>query len=242
MNRFKALLRRILAVMDDWLFPERVTCLCCSQALGEEEEDGLCPACARALERLNAQQEEREQSSEALTLPEGIGFVHAAYPYRDQVRRLVHRLKFESIRAAAVPLARPMAYLPAGEEELIVPVPTDAQRKRKRGYNQATLLAQHIAKELGMPMEEALTRVKRCGPQTGLSFKERHTNLIGCMAASDAVNGKRILLVDDVYTSGATVSEAARALYAAGARSVGVFVAARAGLHDDDYSEPFPVK
>lgn len=238
-DKIRGILKRALLVMDEWLFPQKVVCLCCGKALDEKERDGLCPACAQALERLNAQQEERDRLQPVLPA-EGIRFVYAAYPYRDQARTLVHRLKFESVRAAAVPLAAPMAFLPSQDEEMIVPVPTDARRKRQRGYNQATLLAQHIADTLGMPMSEAVRRVRRCGPQTGLTLEERRKNLIGCMAASSAVSGKHVLLVDDVYTSGATAAEAARALYAAGAVSVGVFAAARAGLDDDRSAEPFP--
>lgn len=230
---------RMMAAVDSWLFPDKVLCLCCSRALGEEEMDGVCPACVQALEEMAAQQEEWERRED--TAPaEGLCFVHAAYPYRDQVRRLVHKLKFQSVREAAAVLAKPMAYLPSGEEELIVPVPTDPRRKRQRGYNQATLLARHIADALGMPVCEALVRVRRCAPQTGLPLERRRKNLVGCMAASEAVRGKRVLLVDDVYTSGATAAEAARALKEAGAVSVGMFAAARAGIHDTDYTEPFP--
>jgi len=229
----------MLAVLDDWLFPADVLCLCCDCALGEEVIDGLCPACARALEAL-AQKQEGREAEEERELPPGIVYVHAAYPYEGEVRRLVHLLKFSSVRAAAVPLARAMAYLPSGEEELLVPVPTDPARRKKRGYNQATLLAEHISKTLGMPMCEALARVRRSDPQTGLTLKERRRNLVGCMKANDAVNGKRVLLIDDVYTSGSTAMEAARALYEAGCKSVGVFCAAQAGIHDDNYAEPFP--
>ena len=239
MKAIIALLKRLLAVSDEWLFPSDVLCLCCDRALGDEVTDGLCPACARELENLAQKQEKREEEEERELQP-GIAFVHAAYPYEGCVRRLVHLLKFRSVRAAAVPLAKPMAFLLSGEEELLVPVPTDPGRKRKRGYNQATLLAEHISRTLGMPMCEALTRVRKSGPQTGLTLQERRENLVGCMEASGAVSGKRILLVDDVYTSGATAAEAARALHAAGCKSVGVFCAARAGIHDDDYSEPFP--
>ena len=120
-----------------------------------------------------------------------------------------------------------------------MPVPTDKRRERRRGFNQATLLAQHIGKELGMEVCCALERVSARRPQTGLTGEERRKNLEGCMAASGAVSGKRVLLVDDVYTTGATVKEAARALRRAGAVGICVFAAARAGGGHDGDDDPF---
>lgn len=238
MNRIRRMLARIGAWTDDLLYPENVACLCCDHALGEEDEDGLCPACRKELMRLAMRQEERE-AGEQEPLPAGIDALHAAFVYEGPVRRLVHLLKYESVRAAAIPLARQMAYLPSGEEEIIVPVPTDKKRERRRGFNQSSLLARHIAAELGMRMEQALVRVETRHPQTGLSAEERRENLVGCMAAGDAVNGKRVLLVDDVVTTGATICEAARALRRAGAESICVFAAARAAGDPDGQKDPF---
>lgn len=238
MKRIRAVVARIGAWMDDLLFPENVLCLCCDCALECDAQGGICKSCSLALEMLAQRQEERE-AQENRPLPEGIGFIHAAYVYEGPVRKLIHRLKYESVRAAALPLAQRMAFLPSGEEDIIVPVPTDRRRLRRRGYNQATLLAQHMADVLGMEMKEALVRVDTRRPQTGLSAKERRENLIGCMVSSDAVNGKKVLLVDDVCTTGATLREAARALYASGAKSVGAFAAARASDVRDEPEDPF---
>lgn len=219
---------RLLAALDDLLFPEDVLCLCCDHALGEDARDGICPSCMRALAQL-AQAQEAREAEEGEVLPEGLDYVHAAFPYEGQARTLIHRLKYESVREASVSLARQMVFLPSGEEEIIVPVPTDGKRQRKRGFNQATLLAQYVGRELGMEVCTALERVDSRRPQTGLSAAQRRTNLAGCMVSSGAVNGRRVLLVDDVYTTGATAQEAVRALRAAGAVSVGMFAAARAG-------------
>ena len=230
-------IERLIETLDELLFPENVLCLCCDHALGEDARDGICPACARSLEAL-AQAQEAREAEDGEALPEGLSYVHAAYPYEGQARTLIRRLKYERVRAASVPLARQMVFLPSGEEEIIVPVPTDRKRQRQRGFNQATLLAQHIGRELGMEVCVALTRVSSRRPQTGLSAAQRRMNLVGCMASSEAVNGKRVLLVDDVYTTGATAQEAARALRSAGAVSVGMFAAARAGGRDEE-QDPF---
>ena len=229
MKNLKRFWRRIAAVVLEWLYPDRVLCVCCERALGEEQEDGLCPDCVRALQRL-----ELEKSTQREALPEGIDYVQWAYPYTAQARSLILRMKFSSVREAAVPLARAMAMLPGGEEELMVPVPTTKRRLRERGFNQAELLCALVAQQLGMPMANALTRRDEQRPQAMLREKQRRKNLAGCMMASPLVRGKRVLLVDDVYTTGSTAAEAARALLAAGARSVGVFTAARTEFDGQD--------
>lgn len=230
--------QKLLAMLDELLFPEDVLCLCCECALDAHAGEGICPACAQALEELAHKQELREAEENEPT-PEGIAYVHAAYPYEGPAKTLIRRLKYGSIRAACVPLARRMAYLPSEEEEILVPVPTDRIREKKRGFNQAALLAQEIGKTLGMEVCPALHRISGRRPQTGLSRAQRRMNLVGCMEANASVKGKRVLLVDDVYTTGATAQEAARALREAGAASVAMLAAARAGAESDEGKDLF---
>ena len=232
----KKALARLGGWLDELLFPGSVMCLCCRRALKEEGE--ICLACMEAMERLRCMQEERERTK-PLERPAGLEYVHAAFPYEGPVRQLIHRLKYDGIRAAHIHLAQTMALLPSGEEEVIVPVPTDSMRLRQRGYNQAELLARRIGKTLGMQVETALVRKEHRRPQTGLSAALRQINLAGCMEASAAVSGRRVLLVDDVYTTGATAQEAARALKAAGAKSVAMFAAAVSSPQTMEETDPF---
>ena len=222
MQKLRTLIKALKEALLDLLYPRDVCCLCCDRAIAPDAEDGLCPACMEALSELEAQQQAQE------TLPaSGIERVSAAYPYTAQARRLIIRLKYEHVRDAAVPLARAMAMLPGGEADLIVPVPTTRRRLRERGYNQAQVLAELIGRETGMPVADALRRNDERTEQVRLSGQSRRQNLKGVMTADLRVRGRRILLVDDVYTTGSTAQEAARALLEAGALSVEVFTAAK---------------
>lgn len=231
MKTAKKWISRVMAWCDELLFPQGVTCLCCARAPKHELEDGLCESCAAALDVLRAQQEKREQVLS--DMPQGIAYVHAAFPYCDQARQLVRMLKYQRIRDAAVPLWRAMTMLPSGEEVVFVPVPTTRKRLRERGFNQATLLAQGLGDTLGMPVADVLERIGEQEAQARLSAEKRLHNLKGCMRCTRPMEGEKVVLVDDVYTTGATAQEAARALLAAGATWVGVFVAAQA-LDEDD--------
>lgn len=228
----KARALRFRAWAEALLFPEGVICLACSRAPKEALCHGLCEACASALEALAEKQERIE-----LKRPEEKGqtlvYVHAAFPYQDPARKLIRMLKYEHVRSAAEPFIAAMAALPSGEEEVLVPIPTTAKRLKERGFNQSNLLAQGIGKVLGMEVADILVRDGEQEAQARLSGEKRLNNLKGCMRAMRRVDGKRILLVDDVYTTGATAQEAARALYAAGAKSVAMFAAARANGHED---------
>lgn len=226
MERLIDALRRFDEALLDLLFPEGVTCLCCDCAPREELTDGLCEACTQALDELAAQQEARNM--EPSDLPENITYVYAAFPYQDQARTLIRRLKFKRIRSAAVPLWRSMLTLPSGDEEVLVPVPTTKKRLKERGFNQAAILAHALGEELGMPVADVLERIGEQEAQASLPVDKRKENLHGCMRCRCPMEGKRVILVDDVYTTGATASEAARALMDAGVKRVGVFAAARA--------------
>ena len=225
-SRWIKAIARGIAWAEGMLFPEGVTCLSCGRAPEREMKSGLCEACARALDALALRQEEIE-AQDTRPIHDELAYVHAAFTYQDPAKKLIRMVKYQRIRSAAEPLIQAMALLPSGEEELIVPVPTTKKRLRERGFNQSLLLAQGIGRMLGMEAEDVLERVGEQQEQAGLSREKRLENLHGCMRAKHRLDGKRILLVDDVYTTGATAKEAARALLEAGAASVGVFAAAR---------------
>ncbi len=117
--------------------------------------------------------------------------------------------------------------------DLVLPVPLHLSRLRWRGFNQSLLLARPLARRFGLPLDPfVLLRTRATRPQVHLDETDRRRNITGAFAVRDrgAVRGRRILLVDDVYTTGATVDECARTLRRAGARHIDVLVLARAVL------------
>lgn len=141
------------------------------------------------------------------------------YPYEGRPGQAVRRLKYSRCTSLAPFLSEEIekAIVRFGlDPDLIVPVPIHLSRKCLRGFNQAELLCRRLD-----ATPHALKRCRRTRPQVGLTEKERLRNLQDAFKASPIVYGKRILLIDDVLTSGQTARECARALRAAGAREVG---------------------
>lgn len=151
------------------------------------------------------------------------------------IRELIYRLKYNRLQIIAEFFSQCLAeyfrrfniHFP--KSVILIPMPLHRSRERARGFNQASLIVNHLAQELGlMVVEKALVRLKNTKPQTGLNRDERGKNVIGAFGVKNhlAVKGKDILLLDDVLTTGFTMNEAARVLKEAGAKRVwGVTVA-----------------
>lgn len=183
-------------------------------------------------------------------LPENRRICHFDAPYilaaaadyhNELVQTLIHQLKYQSLTCALGPIASLLEdYLSALQRNgsyhlhrfIVIPVPLSSYRLRQRGFNQAGLIARRVAEKLQLPLvAEALTRIKDTPKQSEAKTREeRQQNVVGCFAVTDvrAIERKNVLLVDDVFTSGATVGEAARTLKAAGARRIIALTAARA--------------
>lgn len=147
--------------------------------------------------------------------------------------RAIHRYKYGGDVTLAAVLGRLMAercpY--TVDHDLIVPVPLHRARLRSRGFNQSLLIARPLARACRIPISPfVLSRRRATVPQVGLGERDRRRNLAGAVEVRDhaEVRSRSILLVDDVYTTGATANECARALRAAGARRIDVLVLARA--------------
>jgi ComF family protein len=151
------------------------------------------------------------------------------------LRNAIHRLKYEGDMSLADILAQPILRLLLKQDwevGLVIPVPMGSSRRVERGYNQAALLAIPLALGSGVPYRsKALTKLRDTRSQVGLSIAQRRENVAGAFVASERlVGGKRVLVVDDVMTSGATLESCARALKEAGAEIVYGLTLARAGF------------
>ncbi len=160
----------------------------------------------------------------------------AAVRLAGPVQELIHKLKY----GKRVHLSRPLGLLTAehlgsfaaeSAVELAVPVPLHPRRLRERGFNQALLLADFLAKSWHIPLSRNnLRRIRWTEPQIHLSFDDRIRNVRGAFAVKEPerFEGKRLLLVDDVYTTGSTITECAKVLKRAGAKEIYVATVARA--------------
>ncbi|MEW6644531.1 MAG: ComF family protein [Pseudomonadota bacterium] len=174
-------------------------------------------------------------SMEAIAAPPAYERARAAVRYDDTAKALVHGLKYQDRSDLAPVMGRWMAR--AGHEllddaDLLVPVPLHWRRAWSRRFNQSGLLARAVAAQAGLPVTgDTLRRVKATRQQVGLSRSERSDNVQGAFQVPphrrSAIDGRHVVLVDDVLTSGATVDACARALLRAKARQVDVLVFAR---------------
>ena len=215
---------RLGAALAELIYPPPLRCLCCGEKETAEGEI-LCPAC---LELLAAGAPDRIASGDALTVPV------AGRPYAGPAGALVRALKYRGMAALAARMgdeiyAALLLYGIAPPERLCF-VPMHRSRRARVLFNQSELIARAVGARMGVRPERLLRRVRRGHRQARMtSFEARMTNVAGAFRASGSLEGARVLLVDDVYTTGATARECAKALIAAGAREVVVAVYARGG-------------
>jgi competence protein ComFC len=187
-------------------------CSICGAPLDRSSEAGLCALCKSA--------------------PPACTAIRSWAIYSGPIRNAIHRLKYDGDMALAERIARPLIDVLATvqwEMDAVVPVAISRSRQAQRGYNQAGLLARPLALSAGLPFQPKwLNKVRDTSTQVGLSAVERRANVSGAFSAQSEAAGLRILVVDDVTTSGATLNECAAALLCAGAKEVYGLTLARA--------------
>lgn len=156
--------------------------------------------------------------------------VYAVTEFSGVAREAVHAFKYHRRFAIASLMGMLMADMVVERDiDLVISVPLHRKRRRRRGYDQAAMLAKHVARSLNVKHEANLIRrVKQTKEQNTLSREERHANVSGAFKVRRSFSGERVLLIDDVYTTGATMHELARVLRNAGAGQVIGVVFARA--------------
>jgi len=210
-------------------------CLLCGAASGETI---LCPACAADLPRLSAHHcpqcalptPHGERCGHCLSKAPHYDATHAAFSYDFPVDKLIQAFKYAHRLALGAYFGRQLATLAQGcAADLIVPLPLHPLRLRERGFNQALKLARPISQACGVPIDCASCRRTRHTPaQAKLPWRARAKNIRGAFHCSTDLSGKKIVLVDDVMTTGASLDECARTLKLHGAAQVTLLVVARA--------------
>lgn len=236
----------------DWLYPPR--CRACAERIHGRDGEYFCAGCWQQIRLVShplckiCGRPFADASGDDHTC--GICLEHAprfaaarawaCYPREDSaehpLRQVVQKYKYGRKVSLGKPLGRLMArgceeFLSEFRADLIVPVPLHAKRLRWRGFNQSLLLARQVSRAYGVPIDPfVLQRRKETAAQTQLPEDDRRRNVRGAFALhpDKSVKDKTVLLVDDVYTSGATVNECSRTLKRAGAKEVYVVTLARA--------------
>lgn len=228
----------------DLIFPPAAKCAGCGRVLASGEEL-LCRGCREAISLVT--EPTCERCGRPLTHPglcahcrrEERAFARAwpAAIYCEPLREILHSFKYgrETRLApflAGLVVARLKTASGVPAAPLVVPVPLDPGRLSERGFNQAELLAREVAHTLGWPLAIGLLRRTRpTRPQSELTVEERRDNVAGAFKARVEAAGKVIVLIDDIFTTGATADSASAALLAAGAKRVYVATVAVASSH-----------
>ncbi len=196
----------------------------------------MCRACDDSLPRLPALRcgrcalplESGEICGPCLRTPPLYDGVTTPFVYRFPVDALIQKYKYGPDLTLAPVLGGLLGATSCGEADAVIAMPLGAARLRSRGFNQAQEIARVAARMAGVPLlARACRKVAETPPQASLPWKERAANVRGSFVCDDDLTGRRVAIVDDVMTTGATVNELARVLKRAGARSVHVWALAR---------------
>jgi len=246
--------KSVLSSLLDWIYPP--SCLLCEELLPPGGREAVCPVCEELLVPIR-------QACAQCGLPSEMPLClrcsqrasletyrqnFALYTYESAVREMILRFKYRGSAGYGAELGRRMArgLNPRAFEgvDLLVPVPVHPRRERQRGYNQAALLARGMAEALRIPSApRLLARTRYTAPLSGMGQEKRLESTKSVFAVRPAyrrtVAGKTVLLVDDIYTTGATLASCASALLSAGARLVKSATLAVTPPHGEDGAPDF---
>lgn len=224
----------LLSSLLDLIFPNR--CTFCDSVSTEQ----ICPKCLDSVRFISppfcdvcgvpfiSHAVNSHTCGECLNKKRHFAWARGVLVYNDATAKAIHRFKYAYDTTFSSPLGSIIADYPLEEFDLIMPVPLHIKRLRDRGFNQSLLLANAVGKRHGIAVDRfALKRTRWTEPQVNLSRAERKANVRGAFDVHGEVKDKRILLVDDVYTTGATVNECSRTLINSGAREVCVLTLSR---------------
>ena len=213
------------------LFPQ--SCPVCNERASDHEIAPICPECWLTIQPHNGPQcgrcgrplvsDASGTCGECLKHEPAFKCAKSFGLYEGALKKAVNLFKYHNVRRLSLPLSAVMLQNDLPRVEAVIPVPLFKKRLRHRGFNQSALLAGHIAARLGAElMIDHLVKIRDTLPQVGLSSPERRRNIRNAFRIRECgkVSGKRVLLVDDVITTGATIRECSRVLKRAGAGDI----------------------
>ena len=227
------ILNKILKTM----FPEGYSCICCGNEIFDKE-NGVCESCEKLLPYITGKiclhcGEPLISDGKYCKRCKGKKFIYdraiTVFEFNGSARNLVLGLKYNNQKYLAKPLGKFLESVFVKSNlyaDIIIPVPLCEKRFKTRKYNQAELISNEFAKNVGIEIRnDILFRVKETPTQTKLNFNERQQNLKDAFKVKNRklIKDKTIILIDDVLTTGATVTECAKVLKSAGAKCVYVF-------------------
>ncbi len=193
----------------DMLFPTNFTCFACARE-AEVDAMGLCIDCAKSLRIV-------DNVPPIAHVDDASAAIFYDFPFDSALARF----KYQGEKQLASYLASLILLPPGWDADIIVPIPLYEKRYRKRGFNQSELIAAELSKDIGVRVDTRIMhRTRDTNTQTELTKEERAKNMQNAFHVNERLDGLRILLLDDVFTTGATLSDAARALKEAGAACV----------------------
>jgi|LGVF01.2.fsa_nt_gb ComF family protein len=241
MEKFLKVLKKPFVIFKNALFVKDIKCITCNKELSTKTKYGLCDECLKNLPFNNSHicykcgDSLTGRGSYCLSCKDtkkDYEFARSPFIYEGKIKTLIYKLKYSKGKY----LSPYISYLLIDEfikhdweVDIIVPVPLFKSRERKRGFNQASLIASKFEEVLNLPIENNnLVRVINTPTQTKLTRRERQANLNKAFKVIDTqkLKGKNILLIDDIFTTGATTDECSKMLKKAGVKNIYVLTLA----------------
>lgn len=230
---------RLKSILLSLLFPS--ICPICGNRSESIELSPLCIGCWAGIERYSGPSccvcakplisEYAQVCGDCVSDPPPFSSVIIYGIYSDSLATAINLMKFSGIKRLSRPLARLLIELDIPDADVIIPVPMTKRSLLKRGFNQSLLIAKEVSIKKGIPLDiDSLQKAKETLPQVGLGAEERVKNIKNAFSVKGDLKGKRVLLVDDVMTTGATMRECSKTLLKAGAVEVKGLVLARTSL------------
>ena len=234
-DKCKLVFVKLKNLLTSSIYPDNCNCIICDKEIPIGSKYGLCDYCYNKLP-FNKQMYcvkcgvpiENEATYCLMCQNNGrhFDFVRSCFVYANEIKKLILNLKFHNCKWLAKYFADMLfdCYnLYDLNAELIIPVPISKEREKQRGYNQTMMFAKPLAEKLNIPIAtDTILKVKDVSPQTKLSGKQRHENVKGAYKVfnTTSVKGKRVLIIDEILTTGSTMDEVAKQLKIAGASAV----------------------